>query len=522
MALTKAHNRMISGAVFNVLDYGADNTGVADSSAAIQAAVNATGNAATSNGATVYLPAGTYKITKPIIIHQKDGLSITGDGRWATILQMSGAMTPDTSVVSGFPADNSYNDFVYTTNPCAIMVSARRVTGGVDGALNPSGANAAAWYLTFKGLSIIGDPASVKTSDGIYCPEIGLSRFEDLLFRECRSGIKSRDLYLVNMAQCHFELSTRPIEHFSTGSATAQGTTLNMETCSANRLEYGWRFIGLNYSSFNNCSNDDWATDQGDIADKYAWSFSNCDIVLNGCGAESSTNTQAATNSGGIYIENTSKIVMNACNFRCVVDATSLAALSTIDNSSLIVNQTAMSNTVGGSVKKIILQNGANVVCDGWYGAANLDDMITVADTTSSLRAFQRSEMQAAVANATAWSFPVVTSVQTIPATKTFDQQGLLTSDGSAFTAKIAGLYEFTWTFRLSGGVFQFAEIYNLTTAASYDQITLTTDAYANITFTMRVVQFVAAGNTIAPRLRNQNSEATGVVQYHCFTAKLF
>ena len=41
MALTKTTQRMLSGGVINVLDYGADPTGSADSSSAIQAAINA-------------------------------------------------------------------------------------------------------------------------------------------------------------------------------------------------------------------------------------------------------------------------------------------------------------------------------------------------------------------------------------------------------------------------------------------------------------------------------------------------
>ena len=41
MALTKAHNRMITGAQVNVLDYGADPTGAVDSTSAIQAAIDA-------------------------------------------------------------------------------------------------------------------------------------------------------------------------------------------------------------------------------------------------------------------------------------------------------------------------------------------------------------------------------------------------------------------------------------------------------------------------------------------------
>jgi hypothetical protein len=57
MALTKAHNRMIEGAAVSVIDYGADPTGAASSTAAFQAAVN--------SGATrIVVPAGTYLLPK--------------------------------------------------------------------------------------------------------------------------------------------------------------------------------------------------------------------------------------------------------------------------------------------------------------------------------------------------------------------------------------------------------------------------------------------------------------------------
>lgn len=55
MSLTKASYSMISGAVANILDYGADPTGVADSTAAITAAIAAS--------SCVYIPQGTFKIT---------------------------------------------------------------------------------------------------------------------------------------------------------------------------------------------------------------------------------------------------------------------------------------------------------------------------------------------------------------------------------------------------------------------------------------------------------------------------
>ena len=40
MALTKTHNRMIAGSKINVLDFGAIGDGVANDTAAVQAAVD--------------------------------------------------------------------------------------------------------------------------------------------------------------------------------------------------------------------------------------------------------------------------------------------------------------------------------------------------------------------------------------------------------------------------------------------------------------------------------------------------
>jgi hypothetical protein len=59
MSLTKASYSMITGAPFNVLDYGADSTGATDSRAACQAAINA---CRAAGGGVVYFPEGQYLI----------------------------------------------------------------------------------------------------------------------------------------------------------------------------------------------------------------------------------------------------------------------------------------------------------------------------------------------------------------------------------------------------------------------------------------------------------------------------
>lgn len=58
MSLTKATYSMTSGAVINVLDYGAVGNGVRDDTADIQAALDA--------GSGVFFPEGNYKITAPL------------------------------------------------------------------------------------------------------------------------------------------------------------------------------------------------------------------------------------------------------------------------------------------------------------------------------------------------------------------------------------------------------------------------------------------------------------------------
>jgi Pectate lyase superfamily protein len=83
MSLTKVSFSMIEGAPFNVLDYGADPTGVANSTAAILLAVAAGGS-----DCAIYFPTGTYKVTSQILI-SNDRVHIYGDGAYATTIMFA-------------------------------------------------------------------------------------------------------------------------------------------------------------------------------------------------------------------------------------------------------------------------------------------------------------------------------------------------------------------------------------------------------------------------------------------------
>jgi hypothetical protein len=103
MSLTKVSYSMIQGEAFNVLDFGADPTGVASSLAAF--------NAAVANGGTVYVPSGTYKLNGKV--------SMTTDG---TTLWLA---ADTTLIVSGVVAQQSPwgSQIDITGDNCAVIGS---------------------------------------------------------------------------------------------------------------------------------------------------------------------------------------------------------------------------------------------------------------------------------------------------------------------------------------------------------------------------------------------------------------
>lgn len=97
MALTKVSYSMITGTPANVLDYGADPTGVNDSTAAIQAAL--------ANSSNIFFPSGKYKIsqitvTNPAVTFSADAPGGFYGGSGVTLITTS--KTVDMIVVSNY------------------------------------------------------------------------------------------------------------------------------------------------------------------------------------------------------------------------------------------------------------------------------------------------------------------------------------------------------------------------------------------------------------------------------------
>ena len=160
MSLTKVSYSMIQGAPINVLDYGADPTGVANSTTAIQAAVDA--------GAIVYFPAGTYQITH---VDLNSNNQIIGDG-WATIIHQISGTNPRPGAYDGMFTMNYTNNATPTQNVVFRDLQLRmdlptgvNVTSGYSAYVTTLGSTTLAqWQALFSGLTAIPSVGQVITA----------------------------------------------------------------------------------------------------------------------------------------------------------------------------------------------------------------------------------------------------------------------------------------------------------------------------------------------------------------------
>ncbi|WP_449341723.1 discoidin domain-containing protein [Streptacidiphilus cavernicola] len=118
-----------AGAIDAVADYGVDPTGATDSTAALQAAVNA----GQAQGRTVYLPQGNYTLYDHVIV---DGVTLAGAGPWYTVI---GGRDP----VNRSHAAGIYGKYV--------------TGGGYGGAIRPQEAGGPSKNVVLKDFAIIGD-----------------------------------------------------------------------------------------------------------------------------------------------------------------------------------------------------------------------------------------------------------------------------------------------------------------------------------------------------------------------------
>lgn len=225
--------------MLNVLDYGADPSGVADSGPAIVAAHSA---ALAAGGNVVYLPAGTYRTTAPLALNPY-WVTIRGDGPQLSIIKpelVAGQYALTLSWSAGEPSGKS--------GPFPALEGVALVAP--SGAGQPNGiliGGDHAHSMTLRDVSIVGFETQVDLGDHCY-----LMRFDRVFFT-------SSNLYAVRM-----DLPTGSGENisfagcvFSGGQGTGiylnkSGATFQFDRCSFDyMIRVIWQRAG--FTAFTAC-----------------------------------------------------------------------------------------------------------------------------------------------------------------------------------------------------------------------------------------------------------------------------
>lgn len=147
---TGAVNRPINEKLtetISVLDFGADPTGVADATSAIQAAINAVQGTETA----LYIPSGTYLVNNGLTA--TGSISLYGDGKNATFL----TWTSLTLNVLSITTDNSINiEGITFQAPGSIVSGAFFGTSTAGAVISLTGSSEANMYSSIKNCRFIG------------------------------------------------------------------------------------------------------------------------------------------------------------------------------------------------------------------------------------------------------------------------------------------------------------------------------------------------------------------------------
>jgi len=180
MSLTKATYSMIDGAPANVTDFGAVGDGVADDTAAIQAAVDSM-----TEGGQIFFPPGKYKLTDEITLPSVGALTLQGSG--------------GVDFIRGSPVPSGSGTYLFqTTSNKAIFVFSPGCSYSSikDMSFSPSLVPASTPELTGKiGIRIDGDLPNVIWS----------LNFERLFFYNLEFGIGHLQSHIQNQTKRHLK-----------------------------------------------------------------------------------------------------------------------------------------------------------------------------------------------------------------------------------------------------------------------------------------------------------------------------
>lgn len=343
----------MTDAPVNVRAFGAKGDGVADDTAAIQAAINANGS--------VYLPAGNYRITAPLYLTGTEGGvagRLVGAGSWATKITKTTttAGTGSNLMRSGATTDSYAVD-------AAVIVT------------HPD--NVFAYHVELRGIALVS--GSANNLHAIYAPRLSGAVFEDVVTYQFQRGYTTHDTWLSQF---------RKVIHNGTGRTTwrgfnweidgtggGTGTSCAFIDCWArDGSGQGWWLKGLSYSTLINCAADN--------ITGVAYVIESSQITMVGCGMENIDLTASGYAVGWFN----SRGAMIGCRSFDVVGASS-AAFAYLDASRVTLENCQFENfTTVNSALNIIVQNGAHLVDINTQLPTNGNTFVSYSTSSSRVR----------------------------------------------------------------------------------------------------------------------------------------
>lgn len=222
MSLTKVSFSMIDGASINVQDYGATGDGTTNDLAAIQAAIDA----ATTAKKIVYLPAGRYRVTGPLVLTNNSLLigDNLGGGDYRA-LNLGGTII---ELDSATPGTNLFN------------VSQTDLRSGF------------VWNIAICNMSLTNNGSG---GNGLNLVNVANSLFENLFVEAFNYGIRISNGMLNTFNRASVQLCGE--SSFYIDADASATTTQVFNDCTARESDWGWIMASTSTSySINTTLND--------------------------------------------------------------------------------------------------------------------------------------------------------------------------------------------------------------------------------------------------------------------------
>ena len=271
MSLTKVSFSMINGSALNVLDYGADPTGSADSTSAIQTAITA---ALGSSSGTVWIPTGTYAVTS---------LNIYPTGTKSLVLVGDG------------PLNSKFVKYGAGTDPIL----------NISGTAGGGGGNGVVSKCQFKNFGITG---TSKAFVGIYADTLAHFFMEGVYVTSCSIGFQSLGSLIFACRSCYFIGNNIGFEADKSPVNNGYSNLIKFDDCvfQSNSTYHGLLNAGQQIV-FQNCDCENGSTSFR-VASTYANETNYSSVTWNNCWWEANSSNPVIIDSSNTWV------TMRDCN----------------------------------------------------------------------------------------------------------------------------------------------------------------------------------------------------------------